>query len=399
MYANVASGKSQSDALNVLKNIAKATLPEGYHINLSGSSKTSEESSSALIITFALGIVVAYMVLGSQYNSFIHPVVVLMALPFSVTGAFIALWLGGKSINLYSMIGLILLMGIVKKNSILLVDFTNERRKDGLSVREALLEACPIRLRPIIMTSIATVSAAIPTAPKSSLGAGSETRVPMAFVIIGGVSVSTLLTLFVVPAFYLFMSRFESSKHEDSLQEALRELGEIPVRPNRFVSIIAAWNILQFTDCHLFKDETPRSCRGMNTADSFAAVAENRRQVPALAAGSGARHRRHFARRVRTRRIAVFLSMFEPLDVSDFLFAGQSRRARPKLASILLESRHNVHTARQILTRHVAAVAARSPPCYKQNGGFLRQEELNFLDQCLSVHDDLHTLVYACTTT
>jgi multidrug efflux pump subunit AcrB len=166
------------------------------------------------------------MVLGSQYNSFIHPLVVLAALPFSITGAFIALWLGGKSINLYSMIGLILLMGIVKKNSILLVDFTNELRKGGKGVLEALTEACPIRLRPIIMTSLATISAAVPTA--IGLGAGAETRIPMALVIIGGVAVSTLLTLFVVPAFYLFTSRFESHKQEAHLQEALRELGEIP---------------------------------------------------------------------------------------------------------------------------------------------------------------------------
>ena len=226
MYANVAAGKSQNEAIAELKRIAKETLPDGYHIQFTGSSKTTQESSSALVITFVLGIIVAYMVLGSQYNSFIHPVVVLMALPFSVTGAFAALLLGGKSINLYSMIGLILLMGIVKKNSILLVDFTNERRKDGLGVRDALLDACPIRLRPIIMTSVATIAAAIPTA--LGLGEGSETRVPMALVIIGGVAVSTLLTLFVVPSFYFFMSRFESTKQEDELKEALRELGEIP---------------------------------------------------------------------------------------------------------------------------------------------------------------------------
>jgi HAE1 family hydrophobic/amphiphilic exporter-1 len=226
MYANIAAGKSQNDAIDKLKQIAKETLPDGYHIQLTGGSKTSEESSNALFITFALGILVAYMVLGSQYNSFIHPIVVLMALPFSVTGAFIALWLGGQSINLYSMIGLILLMGIVKKNAILLVDFTNELRKEGVGVRAALLQACPIRLRPIIMTSIATISAAVPTA--LGLGAGSETRVPMALVIIGGVAVSTFLTLFVVPAFYLFMSRFESTKHEEDLKEALQELGENP---------------------------------------------------------------------------------------------------------------------------------------------------------------------------
>jgi HAE1 family hydrophobic/amphiphilic exporter-1 len=164
------------------------------------------------------------MVLGSQYNSFVHPIAVLMALPFSVTGAFIALYLAHKSLNMYSMIGLILLMGIVKKNSILLVDFTNERRKHGLGVREALLEACPVRLRPIFMTSIATIVAALP--PAFLGGPGSETRSPMAIVIIGGVLVSTFLTLFVVPCAYSLLSWFESHKHDADLAEALSELGE-----------------------------------------------------------------------------------------------------------------------------------------------------------------------------
>jgi HAE1 family hydrophobic/amphiphilic exporter-1 len=133
--------------------------------------------------------------------------------------------IGGRSINLYSMIGLILLMGIVKKNSILLVDFTNERRKAGLGIKEAILEACPIRLRPIIMTSVSTVVAAIP--PALGLGAGSESRIPMALVIIGGVSVSTFLTLFVVPCVYSLLSRFENHTHDRDLKEALVQLGEV----------------------------------------------------------------------------------------------------------------------------------------------------------------------------
>jgi HAE1 family hydrophobic/amphiphilic exporter-1 len=122
------------------------------------------------------------------------------------------------------MIGILLLMGIVKKNSILLVDFTNEKRKLGLKVREALEEACPIRLRPIIMTSVSTVVAAIPSA--LAVGEGSESTIPMALVIIGGVIVSTLLTLFVVPCVYSVLSPLESHKHDKDLKEALRELGE-----------------------------------------------------------------------------------------------------------------------------------------------------------------------------
>jgi HAE1 family hydrophobic/amphiphilic exporter-1 len=140
------------------------------------------------------------MVLGSQYNSFLHPFIVLLALPFSISGAFVALLLGKQSINLYSMIGLILLMGIVKKNSILLVDFTNQVRAEGKGVEESLLSACPVRLRPILMTSLATIAAAIP--PAIGLGPGAEVRIPMAIAVIGGVFVSTFFTLFVVPCVY-----------------------------------------------------------------------------------------------------------------------------------------------------------------------------------------------------
>lgn len=117
-----------------------------------------------------------------------------------------ALWASGQSINLYSMIGIILLMGIVKKNSILLVDFTNQKRDEGLAVNDALIEACPVRLRPILMTSAATVAAALP--PALAIGPGAEVRIPMSIAIIGGVIVSTIFTLFVVPAVYsLFLVR------------------------------------------------------------------------------------------------------------------------------------------------------------------------------------------------
>jgi multidrug efflux pump subunit AcrB len=147
-------------------------------------------------------------VLASQFNSFLHPITVLMALPFSFSGAFLGLLLFHQSINIYSAIGFILLMGIVKKNSILLVDFTNHVRKaEGANVRDALLKACPIRLRPIMMTSIATVAGALPEA--LSIGPGAESTIPMAVAIIGGVVASTFLTLFVVPCVYSILSRFE----------------------------------------------------------------------------------------------------------------------------------------------------------------------------------------------
>ena len=200
IYAGMAPGKSQGEALAAVREIVKKHLPPAYSLIESGSAETYNDAFSSLLFALVMGILIAYMVLGTQFNSFIDPITVLMALPFSFSGAFLALWMMGQSINLYSMIGLILLMGIVKKNSILLVDFTNQRREEGLDVKEALIDACPKRLRPILMTTIATVAGAIPLA--FSLGAGSEALKPMAVAIIGGSLVSTVLTLVVVPAIY-----------------------------------------------------------------------------------------------------------------------------------------------------------------------------------------------------
>lgn len=213
IYANPAAGHSQQEALAAVRKIAKEILPDGYHITFSGGSQAFQESFRSLIFALILGIFVAYMILGTQFNSFIHPFTVLLALPFSVTGAFLILYLTGTSLNLYSMIGLILLMGIVKKNSIMLVDFTNVRRERGMSVREALLDACPTRLRPILMTSITVIAAAVP--PALAVGPGAETMVPMALTVIGGVAFSTLLTLFVVPCAYEIFSKFERQHHAE----------------------------------------------------------------------------------------------------------------------------------------------------------------------------------------
>ena len=212
LYANPASGHSQQEALDEVSKIAKQVLPEGYRIVFSGGSQAFKDSFKSLIFALILGIFVAYMILGTQFDSFVHPFTVLLALPFSVSGAFLFLFLNHNTLNLYSLIGLILLMGIVKKNSILLVDFTNERRRDGMPVREALLDACPVRLRPILMTSIAIIAAAIPEA--LSRGSGSETMVPMAVSVIGGVSLSTVLTLFVVPCAYEIFSKFEKQSYQ-----------------------------------------------------------------------------------------------------------------------------------------------------------------------------------------
>lgn len=209
IYSGVAPGKSQGQALEKVREITRKHLPPGYNLIESGSAETYSEAFSSLIFALGMGILIAYMVLGTQFNSFIDPVTVLMALPFSFSGAFLGLWGLDQTLNIYSMIGLILLMGIVKKNSILLVDFTNQRRQEGLSIREALMDACPKRLRPILMTTFATVAGAVPLA--FSLGPGSESLKPMGVAIIFGSLVSTVLTLVVVPAIYSLLAREHKS--------------------------------------------------------------------------------------------------------------------------------------------------------------------------------------------
>ncbi|MCC6337376.1 MAG: efflux RND transporter permease subunit [Myxococcales bacterium] len=203
-FANPAPGHSQADALQAVEQISRELEP-GYRAVLGGASVAFRESFSSLVFALALGILVAYMVLASQFNSFLHPVTVLTILPLSIAGAAFALLAFGATLNIFSMIGLLLLMGIVKKNSIILVDYATQQRALGLSALEAMQKAGPVRLRPILMTSIATMMAAVPSA--LALGPGSEVRRPMAIAVIGGLIVSTALSLLVVPAFYLLADR------------------------------------------------------------------------------------------------------------------------------------------------------------------------------------------------
>jgi HAE1 family hydrophobic/amphiphilic exporter-1 len=225
LRANVAPGASQAVAIERSVQLARESLPENYRAVPSGTARTFKESFDSLMFAMALGLVVAYMVLASQFNAFSHPFTVLLALPFSVSGALIALWLAGQSLNIYSWLGLILLMGIAKKNSILLVDFTNQIREQGIERHQALLQACPIRLRPILMTSVATIAGALP--PALALGPGAELQRPMALSIVGGMIVSTAFTLFVVPAAYSLIDdaiAWNNARRArgDGLVEALR---------------------------------------------------------------------------------------------------------------------------------------------------------------------------------
>jgi hydrophobe/amphiphile efflux-1 (HAE1) family protein len=227
IFANVQSGASQAEVLDQALQIARNALPEGYRAVPSGSSQAFKESFASLGFAFVMGLIVAYMVLATQFNAFTHPFTVLLALPFSISGALMALWISGQSLNVYSMLGLILLMGIAKKNSILLVDFTNQIREKGVERHAALLQACPVRLRPILMTSTATIAGAIP--PAFAIGPGAELQRPMALALVGGMLVSTLLTLFVVPAAYSLLDDLvvwneERRKRGSSLRDELAAL-------------------------------------------------------------------------------------------------------------------------------------------------------------------------------
>ncbi|HEY3449802.1 MAG TPA: efflux RND transporter permease subunit [Myxococcales bacterium] len=208
IFGNVANGRSQEEALALVETLAK-DLPPGVHVVLGGASVAFRESMSGLLFALMMGIAIAYMVLASQFNSFLHPITVITILPLSAAGAVGALWALGFSLNIFSMIGLLLLMGIVKKNSIILVDYANRMREEGHDPTEAMKRAGPVRLRPILMTSVSTMMCAVPAA--LMLGPGGETRAPMAVSILGGLIVSTALSLLVVPAFYVAAERWRSA--------------------------------------------------------------------------------------------------------------------------------------------------------------------------------------------
>ncbi len=199
---NVGPGHSQAEAMAKVMELGNA-LPIGTHVVATGQASQLDETTSGLGFALGVGILVAYMVLASQFNSFLHPLTVLTILPLAVAGAVLGLVVSGKSLNLFSMIGLLLLMGIVKKNAILLVEYANQVREHEpqLGALESMKKAAPLRLRPILMTTVATMMSAVP--PVLGLGPGTETRSPMAAAVLGGLIVSTLLSLLVVPAFYV----------------------------------------------------------------------------------------------------------------------------------------------------------------------------------------------------
>ena len=198
------------EAIGYVNSIGSEILPTNFKIKLDGQAKEFAKTTQNVLFVFMLATLLLYMVLASLFNSFFQPIIVMLAQPLAVVGGIALLWLTGKSLNIYSMIGLVLLIGLVAKNSILLIDLTNQLRAKGKETNAALLEACPVRLRPVLMTSITLILALLPAA--LGLGAGSEENGPLAIAVIGGMISSTLLTLIVIPAAFSLSVRFIEKK-------------------------------------------------------------------------------------------------------------------------------------------------------------------------------------------
>lgn len=218
-------GKPLGQAVEELNAIAGRILPADYLPKYQGTAETMGESFQYLMFALILGVLMAYMVLAAQFESFVHPFTVLLAMPLSFIGAFGALLITGNTLNIFSFIGLILLMGLVKKNAILLVDYTNVLRGRGVPRREAILQAGPVRLRPILMTTFAMVFGMLPVA--FGVGEGSETRSPMGIAVIGGLLTSLFLTLVVVPAAYDLFDDWQGSFKRRRERRKLQEAGSV----------------------------------------------------------------------------------------------------------------------------------------------------------------------------
>jgi multidrug efflux pump len=200
------SGVTQGQALAYLKDLAERTLPQGYSIDYAGQSRQYVQESSALIVTFFFALIIIFLALAAQFESFRDPVIILVTVPMSICGAltFISLGVGGASLNIYTEVGLVTLIGLISKHGILIVAFANDLQKKGRNKREAIEAAAGIRLRPILMTTAAMVLGVVPLITAS--GAGAVSRFNMGLVIATGLSIGTLFTLFVVPAMYMVLA-------------------------------------------------------------------------------------------------------------------------------------------------------------------------------------------------
>jgi multidrug efflux pump len=221
--AGLAPGKTLGDGIKAMEEIKEKLLDDTFVTSLSGTSRDYAESSGNTLFAFVLALVLIYLILAAQFESFIDPLTIMFTVPLAICGALISLWLFGQTLNIFSQIGMIMLIGLVTKNGILIVEFANQKREEGMSKLNAVIEASRMRLRPILMTSLAMALGSLPLA--MSLGAASTSRQPLGIVIVGGIMFSLLLTLFVIPAIYSYLSR--QRKHvsfEEEIQQPNKEL-------------------------------------------------------------------------------------------------------------------------------------------------------------------------------
>ncbi len=223
--AALADGYDLGSAIRFMQAVAEETLPDEASLGFSGQSQQFLETSGGLAITFALALLIVFLVLAAQFESFVHPFIILLSVPLAVSGALLSLWLAGMSLNVYSQIGIILLIGLMAKNGILIVEFANQLRDQGRTVREAILEGAALRFRPILMTVVSTILGAVPLVIASS--AGAEGRAAIGTVIIGGLGIASVLTLFVTPVLYDLLARFArpTGAIEKDLRRALAARG------------------------------------------------------------------------------------------------------------------------------------------------------------------------------
>jgi multidrug efflux pump len=225
--AGLAPGYSMSDGIEAMERIADDLLDDSFSTTLAGQSRDFAESSRALLFVFALALALIYLVLSAQFESFRDPFIIMLSVPLALAGALFWLWYFHQTLNIFSQIGMIMLIGLITKNGILIVEFANQRRARGREVMAAIQEAATARFRPILMTSLSTILGILPIA--LALGAGSESRIPMGVAVIGGLSVGTLLTLYVVPAMYSYLTSREwhRSISVEGAVDVARETGEV----------------------------------------------------------------------------------------------------------------------------------------------------------------------------
>jgi multidrug efflux pump len=216
--AGLSPGMSISDGIDAMERAREKVLDDSFSTDLSGESRDFVESSSNTLFAFGLALLLIYLILAAQFESFIDPFIIILTVPMAVAGALLSLWLFGQTWNIFSQIGTIMLIGLVTKNGILIVEFANQLREEGRPKYEAIMEAAESRLRPILMTSLAIALGALPIA--MSLGAASTSRIGMGVVIVGGTIFSLVLTLFIIPAIYFMWSREKKHRPEfDNIED------------------------------------------------------------------------------------------------------------------------------------------------------------------------------------